>query len=41
MHRSMGGHGLLSVEDTLISECFALYHYLKDHKDESAVHWYC
>jgi len=33
VHRSMGGHGLLSVEDTVMSERFALYYYLKDHKD--------
>ena len=31
--RSMGGHGLLSVEDTIMCEHLALYHYLKDHKD--------
>jgi len=33
VHRSLGGRGLLSVEDTVMFERFALYHYLKDHKD--------
>ena len=31
--RSMGGCGLLSVKDTVMSERFALYNYLEDHKD--------
>ena len=29
----MSGRGLLSVEDTVMSERFALYYCLKDHKD--------
>jgi len=33
VHCSMGGRGLLSVEDTVISEHFAFYQYLKDHRD--------
>ena len=31
IRHSLGGRGLLSAEDKVVSECVALYHYLKDH----------
>ena len=33
VQRTLGGRGLLGVEDTVSFECAALYYYLKDHTD--------